>query len=518
VLNGGILALRRRSLWEAADAGLLLWRRNLGYFILFFAIPFWICAFTLLLLGNSGLVDLSGSFSGFPLLCAWFVLWWLNPLFDRLVLHVAAKRYFEPGSSFRALLHGLGSSLGRGLAGDLLWRRFSPWRAVVMPLRVLEQDRRIGEQKRRRIADRKRALANGGLHFCIFLSVWCSLLQWILMGGELLFVFFIFRMFFNSSRGLGFLFGGTGLYYYTIWCANYLVVESLYVCMGFGLYLNSRVEVEGWDIELLFRKFTTRYRKAGVLVLLLFGLGLPRLTGVFGQSPGSGPLPPDLGAAMPSEALEEILKRDMGGERKTWGIRFKDEDKDEPAGYDYAPFPWANFFRNAGAVVLRAVLILAFAALALACGVFVYRRRKGPRPFHPNQPPDQSPRNVPAPAPERLLDEAGRAYRRGSIREAWGLCYAASLNALTRYHSIRFPPGATEYRCLALLRRRQNDRLAGFERAFADLIRHWVALAYGGISPPGGAFEEALAWALSLCGVRETPAPENARGSGGVRG
>jgi hypothetical protein len=28
--------------------------------------------------------------------------------------------------------------------------------------------------------------------------------------------------------------------------------------MGFGLYLNSRVEVEGWDIELLFRDFAAR--------------------------------------------------------------------------------------------------------------------------------------------------------------------------------------------------------------------------------------------------------------------
>jgi hypothetical protein len=494
-------------LWEAADTGLLLWRRNLGYFIPFFAVPFWICAFAFLFLANS--IDLLSSSSGnFPLLCAWFLLWWLNPLFDRFILHVVARRYFEPGLSFRALFRGLWGSLFRGLAGDLLWRRASPWRAAVMPLRVLERGaggRKIAGGKRRRIAGRKRALAQGGLHFCVFLSVWCSLLLWVLMLGEIVFILVIAQLFFNSAWNFNDFFGKPGLYIYTLWCANCLLVESLYVCMGFGLYLNSRVEVEGWDIELLFRKFAARYRRPAALVVLLLGLGLPRLAGVFGQSadqpPGS--LPPGVGAAMPAEALEEILNRDLGGERKTWGIRFKeDEERPEKAASPALSLPWGKFFRNIGAVSLRTVLILAFAALALACGIFVYRGRGRLRLIRPpGPPPPPVPRN--APPPESLLAEAGRLYGQGSVREAWGLCYAAALGALARYRLLRFPPGATEYRCLALVRRHQS----GLERPFADLIRHWTALAYGGIEPPGGAFDEALAWAQSLCARPPEPPP-----------
>jgi hypothetical protein len=497
---------------------MLFWRRNLAYLILFFAFPFWVCAFALLLLGDAFLPGLlPGSFGKFSPLCVWFVLWWLNPLFDRMALHVVSRRYFEPGLSFRALFRGLGGSLGRGLAGDLLWRRFSPWRAAVLPLKVLE--RGGPARKRRRIASRKRALSNGGLHFCVFLSAWCFLLHWILIGGEIVFLALIQQLFFSSSPGLlGFIDidrGGIFLFLYTIWCVNYLLVESLYVCMGFGIYLNSRVEVEGWDIELLFRKFITRRRKAGALVLLLFGLGLPRLGGVFAQSrsPGSEALPPDLGAAMPAEALEGILQRELQGERKTWTIRFKDDGDENEA----MPFPgidlgrWINFFREAAAVILRGALILAFAILALVCGIYLYRRRKSlnlPRPprLSRSEPPPESPRVLP-PGPESLLEEAGRSYRLGFVREAWGLCYAAALGALARRHRIRFPPGATEYRCLALVRRQaaaagtESGMERGTERAFAELIRHWVALAYGGISPPGGAFEEARSWALSLCGA-----------------
>lgn len=506
MLNSGILALRRRSLWEAADMGLLLWRRNLGYLIVFFAIPFWVCAFALLLAGNAGLADLlpGGLRGNLSLLCAWLILWWFNPLFDRFVLHVVARRYFEPSVPFRHLFRGLGASLCRGLAGDLLWRRFSPWRAAVMPIRVLERGGPARDRKGKRVTARKRALVNGGLHFCIFLSAWCPLLQWMLVGGETLFIFFISGLFSDTfqteGQTFGLFSGSGGLYLYTVWCVNYLVVESLYVCMGFGLYLNSRVEVEGWDIELLFRTFVTRYRKAAALVLLLFGLGLPRLTGVWGQSPAPGSLPPELGAAMPAEVLEEILDREIRGERKTWGIRFKvEEEEPEPGTVTGTYFSWVDVLKKYGAILLRGVLILALAALVLVCVIFVYRRRN--RLFQPVEAPDiRGSRPVPAPAPEFLLEEAEGSYRRGLLREAWGLCYAAVLEALTRCYRLRFPPGATEYRCLALVRRHPAGRQTGLERSFADLIRHWTALAYGGIRPPGGAFEQTLAWARSLRG------------------
>jgi hypothetical protein len=499
-------------MWEAADMGLLLWRRNLGYLIPFFAVPFWICAFGLLLLSNSELTGLlPGMSGGFSLFYAWFALWWLNPLFDRLVLHVAARRYFEPGLSFHGLLQGLGGSLGRGLPGDLLWRRFSPWRAAVLPLRILERGSGREGRNPPPIAGRKRALSGGGLHFCILLSVWCPLLQWVLLAGEFCFAYMMSGLFWNSSWSLFSFLEGKGIYCYTLWCVNYLVVESLYVCMGFGLYLNSRVEVEGWDLELLFRKFIARRGKAGALVLLLLGLALPYPAGLFGQSrldqspagagvPALAALPPDLGADRPAEILEEILSRDLGGEKKTWGIRFKEDEDNSVREILRFPFPWLDFSRNAGALLLRGALILAFAVLALACGILVYRRRTGPSPSVPAPDvPALRKAPVPPPSPESLLEDADRSHRRGLIREAWSLCYQASLEALSRYHRIPFPAGATEYRCLALVRRCQGGKPEGPERAFADLIRHWVALAYGGISPPDGVFEVALAWALSLC-------------------
>ena len=140
---------------EAADAGLLLWRENFVNFILFFAIPFWLCAFFTRLL------------PGKILYFSYLILWWLKPLFDRIILHVISVRFFESGASLRRLCRGLGKSLWRGLLGDLLWRRFSPLRSAMMPVRMLEF---AGNQrkKNRLIPERKKNLKKGGIDYCFF--------------------------------------------------------------------------------------------------------------------------------------------------------------------------------------------------------------------------------------------------------------------------------------------------------------------------------------------------------------
>ncbi|MDR1972654.1 MAG: MmpS family protein [Treponema sp.] len=234
-------------------------------------------------------------------------------------------------------------------------------------------------------------------------------------------------------------------------------------------------------------------------VTLLFCLALPPLPAAESPAAETG-LSPEIGAGLPLESLERLLERDMGGRKKTWGLRFKNQEEESPL--PKIEIPWMRFFQEAGALILRGGLILVIAAVALACGIYVYRHRGGfPRESRP--PAAFNPQSPPKPAePARLLEEAGDSYRRGRVREAWGLCYAASLGALGRSHGFRFPPGATEYRCLALFRSRQNrSPLAAGPRpetAFAELIRHWVALAYGGSLPPEGAFEESLAWVASL--------------------
>jgi hypothetical protein len=244
------LVLRQRSSWEAVDAGLILWRQNFFYFIPFFALPLWIIACGVRLLPE------------FLYPWTYLILWYLKPLFDRMILHVAAVRFFEPRSTLQRLFKGFAVRLFRGLAGDLLWRRFSPWRAVHIPIRVLEG------LKFKAVRRRKQVLASGGLNFCISITAVCFILEAALFLGELLFTLMLVEMILPEfSYNFFRFFSDYEICLYVIYCFNFIIAESLYVCMGFGLYINSRVEVEGWDIQLMFAGFTksgrSAYRKEG---------------------------------------------------------------------------------------------------------------------------------------------------------------------------------------------------------------------------------------------------------------
>ena len=239
------LSLRRRSVWEAADSGLLLWRSSFVHFIPFFALPVWFVACALRFL-PANLFFLS-----------YLVLWWLKPFFDRLVLHVVSLRFFSTGGEDQSAAAAGGELLRRGfwemrrgLLGDLLWRRFSPGRAARMPVRVLE---RI-DRKQFRL--RKKVLAAGGLNFCSLISALGLALEGMLLIGETLFVIMVTQVFFPGAFGyMRDNLETVEIFIFAAFCFNFILVESIYVCMGFGLYINSRVEMEGWDLQLLFQKF-----------------------------------------------------------------------------------------------------------------------------------------------------------------------------------------------------------------------------------------------------------------------
>ena len=502
------LPLRRRSVWEAADSGILLWRSNIVYLIPFYIMPIITAAIALRLFMPEHLQFVS-----------YLALWWCKPLFERFALHVVSARFFRGSARSASGANEIGEAaaptrigelckgmwqIRRGLVGDLLWRRFSPWRAAQTPIRVLE--RSGGEQFRLR----KRNLASGGLDFCPILTFLCLALEAVLLAGKVIFV--IMMMEIDFSDGLNFLWNTIEtieIFIFAAFCFNYILVGSLYVCMGFGLYINSRVEVEGWDLQLLFQKFAVSARKrtaahgqrgVGAALVLCLLLALPKSAAA--EPPHTLPAPTE----QHLELLESILESpDFGEYRNGWGIGVKEREEKKPRREISLPnlVELLGKIRQVFGYTIRALAVLAAAGFAGFAIFYWYKtywknRRKGLA--HGGEKTRSQAAGYFSPeSPEALFTAAEDFFRRGDVRRAWAACFAGCRAACSTYRSVSFPDSATEYGCLDAVRRMMPTEAAGF----GALVQSWVLFAYGGRSPGDGAFEQAVAYGRSLAQPQE---------------
>ena len=479
------LALRHRSRWEAVDAGILLWRDNFAFLLLFFALPLWLCAFGLRIIPER------------IRYVSWIALWLLRPLFERSALHVISVRFFEKGAGLGRLCKGFFKTITRALAADLSWRRFSPLRAAMLPVRTLEV------LPFRQIKERRRILKKGGLGFCSVLTSWALGMEIVLLTGELAFFMISLEILqpglFTSIQDMV---DGWEIYIYAAWCVNSMLIGSLYVCMGFSLYINSRIELEGWDMEITFKalaeksKLKKNIQTAALAIFLATGLLLPQRN-VSAETINNNFFSSE---AVPMEVLQEILASpDFGGERDSWSIRLKNQKEKETPDFNFNFNPWLEIIKQAFAYILRLALICLIVLTAILIFHYVRKFRGGKTIFNMRRSLRTVQRSEDA-EPAALLAQSRSHFSRGELRLAWGLCIAALFRTLTLHHGIAFQPGATEYDCLSAA------RSCGQDRKLAVPVNHWIQFAYGGQIPPEDSYHEAVAYCMSLA----HPAPDAA--------
>ncbi|MDR2467775.1 MAG: hypothetical protein LBD22_02300 [Spirochaetaceae bacterium] len=243
-----LFQLRIRSGWEAADLGLLIWRSRPVALCVFFMIPLF--AVTGILIPIAMIAPLPPVLIEDAPLSIMVLHIWLKPLYNRWVLHVCSTIFFNNSVRFRDLFRGIAGTTVRGLVGDLLWRRFSPLRGVMMPLRILEKTSRT------QYAARKTALSGGGIHFGVLLTVFCVAAGIVLTVGAFLFAYSMDQILGQEFKDLNN--GAIALLLFCFAFFNFVLIETLYVCMSFSVYINSRVITEGWDLQYAFKQLAAR--------------------------------------------------------------------------------------------------------------------------------------------------------------------------------------------------------------------------------------------------------------------
>jgi hypothetical protein len=258
-------------------------------------------------------------------------------------------------------------------------------------------------------------------------------------------------------------------------------VEPFYVAAGFGLYLNRRVQLEGWDLEQAFRSLGQRAReRAGPLLLaaLLAFAGL----GLRAQEPAP---------SAPKAALAEVMRApEFSGRRQVWRLRPRHPSAPAPA----APAPaWIGEAIRRLAFILK-WLLPAGAVLWIILALWQHRGTLAlalkPAPAPPARlfGLDIRPSGLPADLP----GAAARLWDQGDHRGALALLYRGALAYLVHGLGLPLTGAATEGECLSL----GGQALPGpGAEYFARLTAAWRRVAYGGRPPAGGDRDLCMDWA-----------------------
>lgn len=243
-----IINLRERTPWEAMDLGTRLVIKLTRNII----VP-WAC---LLILFTALSVYIQ--ISGYPVFGV-FLLWLFKPVYDSLLLFILSNELFAEKLSNRDIFKNLFVWLKPGLKHSIYWWRLSPARSFIMPIHNLEGLSGGLRKKRIKILEKDTSGYAVGLtimainyEILVNLSIYMAIAFFI---PEDLYSS-IWGYFENTDEAMA------GLVFNSlVYAATVFVIEPLYLGAGFLLYLNRRVKLEAWDIELVFKQINTRLEK-----------------------------------------------------------------------------------------------------------------------------------------------------------------------------------------------------------------------------------------------------------------
>jgi len=240
-----IIVLRQRNPWEAMDLGVKL-MRVLWPVILF---PWFILLSAVLIFA------LFMSYQKYWYFASLFI-WWIKPVYESMILYILSRSIFAEYPSTSDVFSSISEWLKTGILTTLFFWRLSPSRSFNMPVHQLEGLKGRDRKKRllalhRVSGSHSMAITIIGVHFEYVLALTLYILIFYFAPDTS--VEFLKSMALNNEEETIWYMLGIVIYGVVLF-----ILEPFYIAAGFMLYLNRRTQLEGWDIELDFRKLSAR--------------------------------------------------------------------------------------------------------------------------------------------------------------------------------------------------------------------------------------------------------------------
>ena len=471
------LNVRLRSPWEAVDLGFSMtqqyWRQIFPSWLMLLGT---VMAIIWLILPND-----AKTFA--PL-----ILWWLKPVYDRVLLYLYSQRLFALPLSMAQVFSALPQLMRHNrLLSALTWRRFSASRSFLLPIEQLENTKGVQRKQRQAV------LLLQSHSQAIWLTIAGAHLEYVILLGIYALIVFLDP----TDKALDFFWGAfqenfnddlrywSGLVYFIIYALAVALIEPLYVAAGFSLYLNRRTQLEAWDIELTFRDLGERLKTSTALLLITMFSSSVYLDSHFNLAYASDVTldePTANSHALPAseskQQIEAVMERP---EFQTMHPVKRWQAKQQKTEKTQQPTELSESMQVLIATILKLILWSA-AIIALVLAV-VYRQQilnklRPRRIQRQNTPPpdilfgmDIRPESL----PEDISAECQRLWQNGSHREALSLLYRAALMRLTRHDQLAIHTSHTEGDILQVAR----TQLTGVRIAWLTAVtRAWQEQAY----------------------------------------
>ncbi|GAA6186554.1 MULTISPECIES: hypothetical protein [Aliiglaciecola] len=236
------LEIRPRNSWRSFDLGCrmaLRWYRSLISFWLVVTLPIFVLACA---------IDIVWGVVAF---------WWLKPLYERGLLHILSRQVFGETVTAKDAIRAWPRLLKKQWFASITWRRLSPTRGFDLAIQQLEGLDGVARSKRLSILHR--TIDDN--------TAWWT---FICLGWELIIIFGLVALIsYVVPAGVEFDYWlvitsdnwGTELTFNLFTYLAYLLIAPIYIAGSFAAYLNRRVILEAWDIEIGFKRAINKVTK-----------------------------------------------------------------------------------------------------------------------------------------------------------------------------------------------------------------------------------------------------------------
>ena len=490
------ITLAQRTPWQAIDLGLQVARRYYKSLFIISALITSILALLLFTVSQNAVI-------------ACVLVFWFKPIIERPLLFYISRAIFSDAPSLKESLVSLTSIANRLWFKTLFIQRISISRSFNAPAVQLEGMK--GEALSRRLYI---------LHHTENGSAWLSILgifiEFFLLIALMLLPILLLPSGIINLNDLQLLEGESSAFSMLSFLAYAIAVACVapfYVCCGFILYLNQRTRLEAWDIELGFKKISSRLaslstaRNAHVLVLAFVSILCFSPTSLWADETENNeadsdetscsaysqqdtqaaiealyPLNESSNAKNVRNALINVLDSDVFGEHykeKDYSLDWDwdwDWDSDDETN-SQKEYPWLSLIKDLALyfkyfIIVVLALLLTFTLIKYQPWRYLSRFKKQQE----DKPQsilgmDMSQQNL----PDHFLNIIENHLTQQQFRQALSLMFRAHLINAIHVKNIPFKQSNTEQECLIIMQDYSSKEEA---ECFSELVMHWQILAY----------------------------------------